>query len=187
MRQVSGTGSDDDGTDLRKRENVARQRSGDDDTMLPGPILMQRSLPARLVFHVGEDIMATVWARERAGRGTAMMMMVVMAAPRGGRRDGSVSSGSRSAARLTRHMHMMIATPRSSRWGQGVKRDGGPTGNWLVLMPMMAMMMVLIKTLASVISDDGRRRRGAGGLMMRLVAPLVDVRGDGLLAAQAPA
>ncbi len=172
MRQVSGTGSDDDGTDLRKRENVARQRSGDDDTMLPGPNLLQRNLPARLVFHAGEGMMATVWARGRADRGAAMMMMVMLAAPRGGLGDGSVRSGRRSAARLTPHLHMMIATPRGSHCGQSVKRVGGSTGSTLILMPMMAMMMVLIKTLViesrPMLSRGGRISLASNVVMMTM-------------------
>jgi hypothetical protein len=45
MRRVSGTGSDDDGTDLRERENAARKRRSDDDIVLPGLLFMQRGLP----------------------------------------------------------------------------------------------------------------------------------------------
>ncbi len=55
MRQVSGTGSDDDRTDetLRQRENAARQRRSDDDTMLPGLLRMQRGLPICLPLNAG--------------------------------------------------------------------------------------------------------------------------------------
>ncbi len=80
MRRVSGTGSDDDGTDLRRRENVARQRNGDDDTVLPGSVLLQRARSVRLI---------TVRAHGHAGHQTAVMMMM-LAASRCGNRNVAV-------------------------------------------------------------------------------------------------
>ncbi len=77
MRQVSGTGSDDDGTDLRKRENVARQRSGDNDTMLPGSFLLQRAQSAGFVTRLSDDGLTIVRTHGHAGHGTALMMMML--------------------------------------------------------------------------------------------------------------
>jgi hypothetical protein len=116
MRRVGGLGSDDDGTNLRKRENVARQRGGDDDSMLLGLILLQRDRPT----------------------------MVMMAFLRGGSWDGGVSNGPRAAGsptgRTIRMMMMMMMTMmglmvlKSPAIGGGpaTSRRGSPT---LVLPP----------------------------------------------------
>ncbi len=59
MRQRSGPSSDDDGTDetLRERKNVARERSGDNDGMLLGSILLQHLLLASLTVGNGNTRM----------------------------------------------------------------------------------------------------------------------------------
>ncbi len=76
MRQVSGQSSNLDRTrrTLRQEENVARERSSDDNGLWVSPILMQRVLPVSLAL-----MLADLGTSANTGRGTAMMMRVMVA------------------------------------------------------------------------------------------------------------
>jgi hypothetical protein len=139
---IGGLGSDSDKT-LRERENAGskRERSSDDDGVLPGLILMPRNLILGLA-HGNGTAGAVLWAammmmmaavprggngtRRRLGLGAAMMMKEVAAVPRGdgglGSAQGdalaSVSGGCTRRLRIfpgeAMMMTMMTAIPRAS-------------------------------------------------------------------------
>ncbi len=102
MRQVSGTGSDVDGTDetLGQRENATRQRRGDDDVVLPGPAIQQRAPLNGSVFDPIEKLMTIMRAIRRVRRGTVAAMMTLMAAPPRVHGSEGVGPGIRGAALL---------------------------------------------------------------------------------------
>jgi hypothetical protein len=154
--QVSGAGSDDDreSVTLRKKRNAARQRRSGDDDMLPGPILLQRVLPAGSVIDTIEVLMTAARTLERAGHGIVMMMMMTMVAK------------IRAFTGDTR--------VRQAAWG-----TGGASDNTLTVMPMV-MTRVIIKTLAvgggpkfTRATETGRRRRLAM-MMMTIIIMVVN-------------
>ncbi len=169
MRQVSGTGSDDDRTDetLRKRENAARQRRGDDENMLPGRILLQRVLPAGSVFNTIEDTMVAMRALGHVGHGTAtMMMMMMVAVPRRGRGNGSVRNGMRDAARLTSQGSIAMTVTAifkilAIRGGPKLPRAAGMEKRRRQAMMMMPMIVMVVRRAASVAAGIlfGRREK----------------------------
>ncbi len=117
VRRNGGLGSDNDRTDetLRERENVARERSGDNDRLLLGLILLQRIPPARL--HVGAVETSVAAARNcwHAGLGAAMVMTVMLASAR-------AASGPADSARV-----MMVMMQIKITDGGETQAAGGPT------------------------------------------------------------
>ncbi len=142
IRLVSGTGSDDDRTTLRKRENAVRQRRRDDNDLLPGHILLQRVTPAGSVFDLIRDLMAVVRALRRVDRGIATIVTMV-AVPR--RLAGQV--------RITITMTAMSMTLRTNalasslRVKQVARVAGDVSGHTLNTMPMTTMGGMVFKLL----------------------------------------
>jgi hypothetical protein len=141
---IGGLGSDSDRT-LKEGENAVskRERSGDDDGMLPGLILMPRNSIINSARGKG-NAGARPWAARmkmmgavprgghgtfrRLGLGAAMMMEMMAAAPRGGGGSGSergdalarVSGGRTSIMMMTMKIMMGLtphAAPRPRRRG----------------------------------------------------------------------
>ncbi len=160
MRRLSSQGSNtdktDDGTDLRKRENAARQRDSDGDTILTDPLLMQRDLPARLVFNVREHSVAIVCSRGRANRGTAMMMTEMVAVPRGGHGHGIVNRMRMMIAVLRTRMAMMMELIKTClveggpMLSRGARERRGPR-------ILTAVLMATLGPRGFVTGDGGRR------------------------------
>ncbi len=108
MRQIGGLSSDNDRTDetLRKRENAARERGGDNDVLLLGLILLQRTQQRRLTMPRRTDtaranVTAASTAGDAADRATEMTGSLIKVG-----RGAEAAEGSRRRRRRAESQHV---------------------------------------------------------------------------------
>ncbi len=86
-QNFSGSGSDNDrDRALREGRNTTGERSGDDDSLLAGALLLPPDLLGEMFTRV---LTAGAMITTPIGLGVAMVMMVMVAIPRGGGGDES--------------------------------------------------------------------------------------------------
>ncbi len=89
LQGISGSSSDNDRErTLREGQNTARGRSGDDDSLLAGALLLPPVMLGRITRALSVAMVTT-----SAGLGAAMVMMMMMTRPRGGGGDKSMGGG----------------------------------------------------------------------------------------------